>query len=412
MNEPPTGVRRIPALDGVRGLAILLVMFHHFTIIPPLSAVERGLADVALLGRYGVDLFFVLSGFLITGILIDSRHDPHYFKTFYIRRVLRIFPLYYAVVAFTFLVVPPATPFLPTEAAETVRTYLPQDEWPWHVAFLSNVLTAVRDRFTNGLLAPTWSLAIEEHFYLVWPAVVFATVRSARLRTICLVIIVATLALRTAAWSMGWSRLQIYVLTFTRMDALAFGALIALSLRRSGEAPAWWRRHAGLWCGLSFALLVGLGLTGHLRYTATIMNTIAYTLVGVFAMQLIMLAIPLAGGGAVARFFNNPVLRFFGRYWYAIYLLQLPVRGVLTLLFFTNARMSSPPGALFWQGLLYLAATAGTVAAALVSWHLLEKHMLALKSRVPYAPAYGASSATRSASVAGTTAESLNVERI
>ena len=375
----------MPALDGVRGLAILLVMFHHFTILTPVSGVERALASAAAMGRYGVDLFFVLSGCLITGILIDSRELPHYFRTFYTRRVLRIFPLYYALVAITFLLVPSATRFLSADQARTVDAFLSPGDWPWFVAFCSNFLIAIRNRYTNGLLDASWSLAIEEHFYLVWPALVLAIASLRRLRQLCLAVIVVVLILRIAAWAAGWSRLQIYVVTFTRLDALAFGALVAI----------WMRSSAAEWSGrlrqakpLSLALLavvLALWLTGQMEYTATVMNTIGYTLVGALGMQVVIQAVPLDRGGFVGRLFDNRAMRFFGKYSYGLYMFQLPVKGALMLLFFNEARMLS--SALVWQGAFYALAGTMTTAAALVSWHLLEKNMLALKDRIAFTPA-------------------------
>jgi peptidoglycan/LPS O-acetylase OafA/YrhL len=376
---------RMPALDGVRGLAILMVMFHHFTIVQPASGAARALLSAAAMGRYGVDLFFVLSGCLITGILIDTRDDPHYFRTFYTRRILRIFPLYYALVAVTFLVVPAATRFLPADAAQTVNTFLTPSDWPWFAAFCSNFLIAIRDRYTNGLLDAAWSLAIEEHFYLVWPAVVLAVAGRGRLRSVCVAVLAVALVLRGAAWAAGWSRLQIYVVTFTRFDALAFGALVAIWMRgAAGEWSGHLRRAPALAAGL-LATIVALWLTGQMDYTATVMNTIGYTLVGALGMQLVIQAVPVDKEGAVHRVFGSGAMRFFGKYSYGLYMFQLPVKGALMLLFFTEARMAS--SALFWQALFYVCAGTATIAAALVSWHLLEKNMLALKDRFAFTPA-------------------------
>jgi peptidoglycan/LPS O-acetylase OafA/YrhL len=381
----PIPHRHMPALDGIRGLAILLVMFHHFTIIKPVSGVEHALASAAAMGRYGVDLFFVLSGCLITGILIDSRGDAHYFRNFYTRRMLRIFPLYYALVAVTFLVVPSATRFLSADAARTVHAYLSPADWPWFVAFCSNFLIAIRDRYTNGMLDASWSLAIEEHFYLVWPAVILAVASVRRLRHLCVGLIVVALLLRVAAWTAGWSRLQIYAVTFTRMDALAFGALVAVWMRSSAEEWSAHLRRALPLGALLLAAIVALWLTGQMEYTATVMNTIGYTLVGALGMQMVIRAIPPDRGALVDGLFNNRPMRFFGKYSYGLYMFQLPVKGALTLLFFTEARMTS--SALVWQGAFYAVAGAATTAAALVSWNLLEKNMLALKDRIAFVPA-------------------------
>src|SRR5262249_53287170 len=150
----------IPALDGVRGLAILtVILFHCLDWAGPTETHTADLAvrAVARVGWAGVDLFFVLSGFLITGILLDARGKPHYYRNFYARRSLPIFPLYYAVVLVRLLVVP-----LLSRPPEWV-------EWPKALAaitYLTNVWQSLvpADQRTDVLLSPTWSLCVEEYF--------------------------------------------------------------------------------------------------------------------------------------------------------------------------------------------------------------------------------------------------------
>jgi peptidoglycan/LPS O-acetylase OafA/YrhL len=151
-----------PALDGVRGIAILLVLFHHFTLFDPVTTIGAWLGFVALLGWSGVDVFFVLSGFLITGILIDARGSNRYFASFYMRRVLRIFPLYYLIVFLSFVVLARSTYWHdllvgPGRVAQ----------WPYWT-YLVNFAIAERGDFQHGVLDVAWSLAIEEQFYLRW----------------------------------------------------------------------------------------------------------------------------------------------------------------------------------------------------------------------------------------------------
>jgi peptidoglycan/LPS O-acetylase OafA/YrhL len=288
-------------------------------------------------------------------------------------------------VAVTFLAVPAATRLLARDAARTVNTFLTPSDWPWFVAFCSNFLIAIRDKYTNGLLDASWSLAIEEHFYLVWPALVLAVAGLARLRRVCLVVIGLALVLRMTAWAAGWSRLQIYVVTFTRFDALAFGALVAIGMR---SPAADWSRHLRRAPALAVALLaaiVGFWLTGQMDYTATVMNTIGYTLVGALGMQIVVQAAPLETVSLAHRLLDNGPMRFFGKYSYGLYMFQLPVKGALMLLFFNRARLAS--STLLWQVAFYALAGAATTAAALASWHLLEKNMLALKDRLAFTPA-------------------------
>ena len=146
-----------PALDGLRGLAILLVLALHLTIIKPVTAVDQAITSVLHAGWMGVDLFFVLSGFLITGILIDSRGSDRYFLTFYARRTLRIVPLYYLVVFVSFVVLP----HFPTWYDRLVGPKMVLPEWEYWL-FLSNIGISDRDRFLHGILGVSWSLSIEE----------------------------------------------------------------------------------------------------------------------------------------------------------------------------------------------------------------------------------------------------------
>src|SRR5580700_6952106 len=151
---------RLPALDGIRGVAILLVLFYHLFRY-----------DNSLLGRLshhgwlGVELFFVLSGFLITGILYDSRGEVHYFRNFYGRRVLRIFPLYYGFLAVAALL----APLLIKAQLQGIHTYIHYQVWWW--LYAANILESIKG-WICAAFDPFWSLAIEEHFYLIWPLLI------------------------------------------------------------------------------------------------------------------------------------------------------------------------------------------------------------------------------------------------
>jgi peptidoglycan/LPS O-acetylase OafA/YrhL len=150
-------------------------MFFHMTMVPPIGTLAVAWTNLCEHGALGVDVFFVLSGFLITGILLDTLARPHYFRNFYARRVLRIFPLYYAVLGFAFLILPRIAP------STAVRYAAVNREAIWYWLHLSNFAIARRGSFVHGILDVSWSLAIEEQFYLLWPALVWC-VSLARLR--------------------------------------------------------------------------------------------------------------------------------------------------------------------------------------------------------------------------------------
>jgi len=234
MSGDPKPVRisgQLPGLDGVRGLAILMVMAVHFVgDATPRTFGERLAVKLGNYGVLGVDAFFVLSGFLITGLLLDAKGDRHYFRNFYARRTLRIFPLYYSVLALLFLVLP-SVAALPL-ALEESRVH---QTWLW--TYTANFYIAAKASWALPYVSHFWSLAIEEHFYLLWPLVVFSF-RRETLERICLGVIAAALALRIGLSLLGTSELSISVLTPCRVDALCVGGLLAaLARREEGVAP-------------------------------------------------------------------------------------------------------------------------------------------------------------------------------
>src|SRR6478609_10902665 len=138
--------KHVPALDGLRGVAILVVMLFHMAMVPPVGTMASVWASLAHFGGLGVDIFFVLSGFLITGILLDARGKLHYFRNFYARRMLRIFPLYYAVVFFSLVILPRAMPWTLAKFGTVNR------DGVLYWFHLSNFAIARRGAFVHGIL--------------------------------------------------------------------------------------------------------------------------------------------------------------------------------------------------------------------------------------------------------------------
>src|SRR5215468_10531003 len=218
----------LPVLDGVRALAVLGVLIFHFVgTMTPTNWVERAIVGVTKYGILGVDLFFVLSGFLITGILYDARNEPHYFRNFYMRRVLRIFPLYYGVLALVFVV----APLIPLLRGPTLDYLVDRQWWAW--LYGVNVYIALKGDWSFSYLEHLWSLCIEEHFYFFWPVAVYLMARRPRLLIVAsLSIAFAAMAARLAGSMMGLSWWTTYVLTPFRLDGLALGAFLAVAARQ------------------------------------------------------------------------------------------------------------------------------------------------------------------------------------
>ena len=207
-----SGRKHFPELDGLRGLAILLVLATHYVMVAPTANfLERGLKSICNHGWAGVDLFFVLSGFLITGILYDCKGQENYFKNFYVRRFLRIFPLYYGFLTVLLLGMLAAKIAFSQAGGGPHLTNL-WDVQPYLWTYTFNLACA----FGHGSahLGQLWSLSVEEQFYLVWPLVIFVCPRKAAVR-VCVALIFAALLLRLAL-TLFVPQVDVYFLTPTR----------------------------------------------------------------------------------------------------------------------------------------------------------------------------------------------------
>ena len=379
MTEPPRA-GFIPALDGLRGVAIVLVMLHHFTSYWPTTGIDGMIASVLTLSWTGVDLFFVLSGFLITGILLDTRGSERYFSSFYARRTLRIFPLYYLTL-FLALVVLPQFSALHTVLATPIEGTPPQ--WPYWV-YLTNFSIADRG-FMHGWVDVAWSLAIEEQFYLVWPLVIWLCPPRV-VAVLCAVILLAEPAARMFARASEVQplaqALPIYVLTWFRLDGLAVGALLALAQRR-GLLPLLDR-----WVPL--VLIAGVAgiiactiMGGHTWWWNRRMQQYGYSLIAVIGGAMLVSAINRPADSLWPRMLSAGWLRAFGTYSYCLYLIHLPVmRAVREYVFNPDDYEALAP----WisQVLFYPVAAAPAFALAWLSWRFFEAPILTLKAKFPY----------------------------
>jgi peptidoglycan/LPS O-acetylase OafA/YrhL len=369
---PPGQAGHIPALDGLRGCAILGVLLLHLTsaMTAPAGLPARLVKQAFSIGWTGVDLFFVLSGFLITGILYDARGTPHRFRTFYARRALRILPLYYGFILLLFAV----PPLVGAAAYATPwRQQLPywlyvQNFWPMRSGALD---------FAGHL----WSLAIEEQFYLVWPLLVFTLSRRAMLR-VCVACVAGALAFRIACVFTVDELARVYFLTPARIDGLALGGAIALVMRGSGASRL--RRMAPAMLGVAAAVVAAAPLhPSGFDPGGVYMVTVGYTALTFLFGAVLLLALD-GRAAALTRVLSSRVLRFFGRYSYGLYVVHVPVIGLARLAGVSPDAFAGTP----WElpALLgYVALMGGaSILVALASWTLYEKRFLRLKSRFAY----------------------------
>jgi peptidoglycan/LPS O-acetylase OafA/YrhL len=367
----------IPALDGLRGIAIILVMLHHLTFYRPESGIDGIIASVPLFGWAGVDLFFVLSGFLITGILLDSRDSERYFSSFYARRTLRIFPLYYLVL-FLSLVVLPRFPAVHTALAGPIDM---PPQWPYWL-YLTNFSIAERG-FVHGFLDVAWSLAIEEQFYLVWPLVIWLC-RPRLLAVLCTGIFVAEVFARSFARASDVPALPLYVVTWFRLDGLVIGALLALA-RRRGIMPALDRLVPVVVIAGIVGMIVVTIQGGHTWWWNRRMQQFGYSLIAVIAGAMLVSAISRPAGSLWPRMLSAGWLRAFGKYSYCLYLIHLPVmRAVREYVFDPEDYKTLEIAPWIGQMLFYPVAAAPAFALAWLSWRFFEAPILRLKAKVPY----------------------------
>jgi peptidoglycan/LPS O-acetylase OafA/YrhL len=351
---PRSDETSVPALDGLRGLAILLVLVFHFDLHCPgivrahAPLVDRIAWKLAETGWVGVDLFFVLSGFLITGVLQRSKTHARYYGNFYARRALRIFPLHYIVLVAALV----AVPAMRVDAV-------------WYACFASNLKIATTGFGAHAVLGHFWSLAVEVQLYLLWPIAVRA-LDQRKLAWLCALVIILAVIVRCALVLANHSTAA-YVLTVARMDAFAVGALVSLA------PPLFTKeRFVKVGAAAAAALVMVVLWRRRLYLYDDVVVTLGYSLVALAFGSLLGIAVHGRAGLLSGR-----ALRFFGRYSYALYVVHYPLLFLLPQNGGGMFRVfgSQLPGELLFMVIAVLVC----VVLALVSWHVCEKHALALK---------------------------------
>jgi len=367
----------LPALDGVRGIAILWVIMHNLYAIdgPRFPGILGYLVMIGLAaGWMAVTLFFALSGFLITGILLDSQNDPGYYRNFYARRVLRILPLYYGVLLVAFVLLPLLGPLPPRLAAD-------QSHQVWLWACLSNWTAPFG--IADKTFPHFWSLAVEEQFYLLWPFLLRRRSAVVVMR-LCLGIAVIAFGFRVAMWSFGAPAETLYSFSVSRMDALALGAAAAAAMRVPGLASALLARWQAL-LALAAVLSAGIALIPHgLWAREPAAQIFGYSLASV-SFSLLVLALACADRAGDTSWWSAvwriAPLRVLAKYSYGMYVFHKPLAdavGAPMMRALGPEAMSSLPYNLAYLGI----STLATLAIAMLSYHGAEKYFLRLKPRV------------------------------
>ena len=355
-----------------------MLLFHFITPENREGYVNAAVSWVFSYGALGVDLFFVLSGFLITGILYDSQRDEYYFRNFYMRRLLRIFPLYYGVLLIIFLVLP-LIPELRGSEITGLREY---QGWAWLYAV--NIYLAIHDGWVLSYIEHFWSLAVEEQFYLIWPmAVWLLSAKPKVFLTFSLVIAAASFVGRIAASLAGAGPVVLEVLTPFQLDALSIGGFLAVYLRQpNGEAGT--RR---LMVPLTAAGLGILLIQFGARHFSLHSNALESLRSGAFHLLLAALLIKgLLGrqSSGWTRLLLSRPLAFLGKYSYGLYVYH----HFFSYYFITHHTDLTVAARLGCSTMTALAlqAGAGIAASLVVSWlsyECFEKHFLRLKQYWP-----------------------------
>ncbi|UWU29335.1 acyltransferase [Rhizobium sp. WSM1274] len=340
---------REPQLDGLRAIALLSVFYSHFW------------EESSDLGHLGVRFFFVLSGFLITSILLNARaHDNHTAATiaFFARRAARIWPPYFLLLGCCWL------------AAGALKLPLMNESLPWHALFLSNIWYAAHGP-EPWALQHLWTLAVEEQFYLIWPFVILA-LPSRHLLKLCGALVSCTIFYRASAFALGKVD-EANALPFDSIDALAAGAALSFLAVDGRSFPRWL-----LWVS------VPVGVVGFIMQIAFDLGNLVEWVLLEGALVLPLTAIvAVASKGQLLKILANKSLSGLGRISYGAYLYHLPLWAVLL-------RLSDHfgMGDLFVRGPFTMVVVGSlSTLMALASWVMLERPVMAWSKRVTNRPA-------------------------
>ena len=360
------GDGRILELDGIRATAVWMVLLSHIMggyrdPVGALALVPGAVKQALLHGWLGVDLFFLLSGFLITGILIDSKSSPRYFRNFYTRRFLRIMPLYFAVILVWSIFY-----------SQSARYFLLSSVFGANLSYLFGI----HEPHGPGVL---WSLAVEEHFYVLWPLIVLLCSRRSLL-LLSTAIFVATPALRGVFAARGMNPDLIYVLSWFRFDGLAAGAILAIWVRSSAGGDLRSSRRIATALMTACALLTVVGAKfGLLGTHTTAAVALRYTQAYLAFSSIFVLAIAYRGTRWTAPL-RWHFVQLSGALSYCIYLVHLSIgdgyEAVLASRGIVPSQYLGSGGALVARGIVIISLSFGV---ALLTRKFIERPCLALK---------------------------------
>jgi peptidoglycan/LPS O-acetylase OafA/YrhL len=376
-------MRHLPVLDGIRACAILMVCVAHFFQVDEASLYETNrfigilFFKLSQLGLTGVELFFVLSGFLITNILLDAKTSRNFFSSFFMRRFLRIFPLYYFVLALSFLLLPLF--YVPDAAGQEV---IQHQLWLW--TYTSNFFgpPLTWDGSVNfPHFGHFWSLSVEEHFYILWPLVIYY-VKESLLPKVMWGLVAFSLSMAIAAYALNsvlppvglfkllnWSTLHY-------AGTLSLGALIACYWRQ----PARFASLLAICRPLIIPALILFVLQTFIPRATELKPVIRFTASSLFFFAVIVVA--LGGGERVTRLFSQQILFRIGQISYGLYVYHGLLRPFFKTWFYDSVLVHLN-NSILAATLYTLLCTGLSILIAYLSWVLLEQPILRLKRHFP-----------------------------
>lgn len=358
---------RIVAIDGIRGLAVILILIWHFGNNALANNGSKLANYFKLITTYcwsGVDLFFVLSGFLLGGILLKNKNSPYYFKTFYFRRICRIFPLYFLVLTLIFLLI------LPNVESSSWSHETPIPNWTYF-AFCQNIFMGLEATLGNKWLTHTWSLGLEEQFYIILPLIIYFLPKRA---LIGLLVICSLLAPYFRYQSNNW--FEAFNFLHCRFDALFVGVLAAI-LIQSEVFSNWLRKK-----GLLLLCLLFIGILVILLMSANLISIYSYLENSVFAITYALLIIIIAGGTSpqLNKLFETKLLVKTGLISYCLYLVHQPINGLLHHLIYSSSPMINT----FEQLFITILSLSISVLISIASFNYFERHFLKVGHKAHY----------------------------
>ncbi len=363
MNPPESERIYYPALDGIRGIAIILVLlYHNFSFIEYFNY-----------GWIGVDFFFVLSGFLITTILLNNLKSGNYYKNFYTRRVLRILPLYYLSLVLFLLVLPAIKGF-----TLDMSYYRENQLWFW--LYLQNWTLIFNEGGNAHALDHYWSLAIEEQYYLLWPLIIMWIKRPKWILIVCITMLLLIIGARLYIWNnreeLSISYLRLFL--FTRLDGIIIGSMLAIIFYINSKLIR--KYFTGFIILLTVANYLFYLLIKKQNPDFPTWGVAGYTTFS-FLFAIVIYEAVMKENRLINSILTIGILRFLGKYSYGFYIFHWPVFLMFNPFFTELTSQLFERNSLGQMITSALLSTIVGLIVSILSYHLFEIHFLKLKKR-------------------------------